>query len=106
MGQAPVCLFPMRQMCRTFNNEMLQQLTTKVYEQMKLIKLQQKKWKKAIEHLEKPNDSKIRGKAVGARVMPCRNIDTKTGLVSCALVHIKRFYFDHVSRPYDVDSTY
>ena len=32
LGQAPVCLFPMRQMCKTFNNEMLQQLTTKVHE--------------------------------------------------------------------------
>ena len=28
LGQAPVCLFPTRQMCKTFNNEMLQQLTT------------------------------------------------------------------------------
>ena len=32
LGQAPVCLFPMRQMCKIFNNEMLQQLTTKVHE--------------------------------------------------------------------------
>ena len=32
LGQASVCLFPTRQMCKTFN-EMLQQLTTKVHEQ-------------------------------------------------------------------------
>ena len=32
LGQAPVCLFPTRQMCKTFNNEMLQQLSTKVHE--------------------------------------------------------------------------
>ena len=24
LGQAPVCLFPKKQMCKTFNNEMLQ----------------------------------------------------------------------------------
>ena len=31
-GQAQVCLFPSRAMCKTFNNEMLQQLTTEVHE--------------------------------------------------------------------------
>ena len=32
LGQAPVCLFPTREMCKQFNNEMLDQLATKIHE--------------------------------------------------------------------------
>ena len=32
LGQAPVCLFPMREMCKQFNKEMLNQLATKIHE--------------------------------------------------------------------------
>ena len=32
LGQAPVCLFPTREMCKQFNNEMLNQLATKIHE--------------------------------------------------------------------------
>ena len=50
LGQAPVCLFPMRKMCKTFNNEMLQPLTTKVHELVCIDEVDQtsstKKWSK------------------------------------------------------------
>ena len=59
-GLAPVCLFPSRAMCKTFNNEMLQQLTTEVHELVCTDEVDQtsstKKWnKKALEQLEKLN---------------------------------------------------
>ena len=80
-GQAPVCLFPTRAMCKTFSNEMLKQLTTKVHELVCTDAVDQtstKKWnKKAPEQLEKLNNdcSRTAGleakllMAVGARVM-------------------------------------
>ena len=49
LGQAPVCLFP-RQMCKTFNNETLQQLSAKVHELVCTDEVDQisltKKWNK------------------------------------------------------------
>ena len=81
-GQTPVCLFPTRDMCKTFNNEMLQQLTTEVHELVCTDEVDQtsssKKWnKKAVEQLEKLNNdcSRTAGLeaklllAAGARVM-------------------------------------
>ena len=106
LGQAPVCLFPTREMCKTFNNEMLHLLTTEVHELLCTDEVDQtsstKKWnEKAIEQLEKLNNdcsrtAGLKAKfllAVGARVMLRRNIDTKTTGEWCAwhsTFHIKR----------------
>ena len=120
-SQTPVCLFPKRKACAAFNSEMLSSLPSKVHTlcvPMKLTKPRARKWsKKAADQLEKLNDDCNRTAgleaklelAVGARVMLCRNIDIKAGLVNGAIGTVcsvssscVTVQFDHIAEPYDV----
>ena len=113
-GQTPVCLFPTRKACDTFNYEMLSHLTSEVHELLCTDEVDQtvtsRKWtKKAAEQLEKLNSdcnmtAGLEAKlilAVGARVMLHRNIDTKAGLVNGALGIVLSITFEHVTVQFD-----
>ena len=122
-GQTPVCLFPKRKACDSFNSEMLRHLTSEVCELMCTDEGDQtvttRKWtKKAAEQLEKLNNdcnmtAGLEAKlivAVGARVMLYCNIDTKAGLVNGALGTVLSItlehvtvWFDHMNEPYKVE---
>ena len=118
-GQTPVCLFPTRKQCEELNSQMLKCLPSEI----KVIKstddidqtFTTRNWtKKATEHLSKLNqdcnmtaglESNLQ-LAVGARVMLCKHIDTKTGLVNGAIGTVQKISvatvtvkFDHIDKP-------
>ena len=112
-------LFPTRQMCKTFNNECCNSWLPKCtnrWSQSNFInkKMEQKgPWAAWKLNDDCSRTAGLEAKfllVVGACVMLCRNIDTKTGLVNGALGTVLSIsndlvtvQFDHVSRSYDVD---
>ena len=97
-GKSPVCLFPTRKACESFNSEMLDRLDASVVEVPCIDEVDEtagvSKWsKKAADQLSRLNKDcnmtagleAVLRLAVGARVMLRRNIDTERGLVNGAL---------------------
>ena len=95
LGQALVCRFPTRKMCKQFNSEMLHHLSSEVHEIVCTNEVDQtssrngtkrplNSWKSSMTSRTAGLEAKLL-LAVGVRVMLRSDIDTKTGLVNGAL---------------------